>query len=194
MQIKRLIAICVTLVLLWGSVGSASYTVTSSQSILFNGDPTTWKTLLANNQPAMREGVLLAIQSLLYRPNVTITVPTVAFKIHKADRDLKSLGDGSGGLLAYVVISSEVVSATHAYDKEEINSLLYDLSVDALTTLYGSTVTVQVVRQNIDYKFRCTWFCKWMIIVGCVFGVLALALISYLVFYSCCGTPKRKNQ
>lgn len=162
-------------------------TIETTQSILFNGSPLTWKDKLTGNTDTAGSAIITAIQTALYRPAVTVTAEVKSMEPYPADPSFTSMGNGNGGLLAKVYIVEEVgADAVHPYDRDEINSILFGLSVPELSTLYGGQVSVVTVRTDLDYSLQCTSLCKGMIATGVILGALMLVFFLILIIYSCC--------
>lgn len=177
-----------------GAVGTAyaedsegTTNIESTQRILFNGDPDKWDSILSSNEETMSSAIVEAIQELLFRPLVVLTITVNLLEAYPADPSFTSMGDGTGGLLATVKIVEAVApKAEHPYDVSEVNSILFGLNVPTLSTLYGSVVTVQTVSVDQSYKLQCTSLCKGMIATGSILGFVMLVFLVLLICYSCC--------
>lgn len=161
--------------------------IESTQLILFDGEPEKWSSILPSNEAAMSSAIVEAIQELLFRPSVTLTITVNSLEVYPADPSFTSMGDGTGGLLATVnIVAAVAADAQHAYDTSEVNSILFGLTVPELSTLYGSTVRVQTVSVDQNYKLQCTPLCKGMIATGSILGFVMLVFLVLLIVYSCC--------
>eukprot|EP00796_Vickermania_ingenoplastis_P010899 gene10899-7557_t len=174
---------------------SADGTIETTQTILFDGTYEGWLEKLPGNTEAASAGIEAAIVTLLYRPFVTVSTSVTSISAFPDDPSFKKMGNGHGGLLVTVNIKEVVQpTAVHPYDASEINSLLFGLKVPVLTTLYGSEVVVQTVRDDQDYKLQCTPLCKGMIATGVILGTLMLVFFIILVLYSCCPSCFSKKE